>query len=63
MNADHVVQALADWRNNRAYIDGNGNYHVRREDRPSGPIAPWNKAAKRRFATVTDLHHAAMRRR
>lgn len=56
-----VAQALGDWRKGRAYIDGQGNYHVKRDGRSSGPIAPWNKAAKRRFATVTDLHHAAMR--
>lgn len=54
-----IEQALADWRNDRAYIDGNGNYHVKAEGRRSGPVAPWNQTAKRAFATVTDLHNAS----
>lgn len=57
--AASIAQALADWRANRAYIDGNGQYHVKREGRPSGPIAPWNQAAKHAFASVSDLHVAA----
>jgi hypothetical protein len=51
--------ALADWSTGRAYIDGNGNYHVVREGRKSGPIAPWNLAVKRRFSSVDDFHTAA----
>lgn len=56
---DAIARALSDWRMNRAYIDGRGNYHVKTEGRSSGPIAPWNKAAKRAFPTVDDLHRAS----
>jgi len=52
-------QALQDWREGRAYIDGRGNYHVKAEGKPSGPIAPWNKEAKSTFANVSELHRAA----
>jgi hypothetical protein len=51
--------ALADWSTGRAYIDGNGNYHVVREGRKSGPIAPWNLAVKRTFVDVKAFHRAA----
>jgi hypothetical protein len=54
-----IEQALADWRNDRAYIDGRGNYHVKLDGRSSGPVAPWSKTARRAFATVTDLHNAS----
>lgn len=54
-----VRDALVDWQSKRAYIDGNGNYHIKTEGKPSGPIAPWNKAAKAKFKTPTDLHDAA----
>lgn len=61
-DAEDINQALIDWREGRAYIDGQGNYHVKRYRHHSGPIAPWNKAAKQRFATVTDLHRVAFRK-
>ncbi len=60
---DDVEQALIDWRADRAYIDGRGNYHIKRDGHHSGPIAPWNKSAKKQFTTVTDLHRAAFIRR
>ena len=57
-----LQQAFIDWRTNRAYIDGNGNYHVRKEGRKTGrgPIAKWNRAVKRQFSNVTDFHNKAM---
>ncbi|HEU4754917.1 MAG TPA: diguanylate cyclase, partial [Armatimonadota bacterium] len=62
-----VRQALADWAAGRAYVDGAGNYRLKREPNPGapthqsrGPIAPWNKEAKRAFARPEDLHAAAM---
>lgn len=54
-----IEQALSDWRTARAYVDGRGNYHVKSWGRSSGPIAPWNRTAKRVFRTVTDLHNAS----
>lgn len=57
-----IDQALQDWRAGRAYIDGNGNYHIRRDGRASGPVAPWNRAAKTFFAGVEALHRAAEER-
>lgn len=56
-----VLQALTDWRNGRAYIDGRGNYHVTTEGRRSGPVAPWNRAAKRAYPDVQELHRAAFK--
>ncbi len=54
-----IKQALEDWRSGRAYIDNAGNYRIKAEGRPSGPIAPWNKEAKATFESVQDLHKAA----
>jgi hypothetical protein len=54
-----VTQALKEWATNRAYVDGNGNYHVKGEGKRSGPIAPWNKEVKRAFATTDEFHNAA----
>lgn len=57
---DEVIDlVLDDWRSGRAYRDNNGNYHVRREGKPTGPIASWNRAAKDRFSSVEALHTAA----
>lgn len=60
-HGQHVRQALHDWASSasKAYIDGKGNYHIKGAGKTSGPIAPWNKAAKREFASVSDLHAAA----
>ena len=54
-----LKQAFSDWNSGRAYIDGNGNYHVLSLARMSGPIAPWNLIVKRRFKSVSDFHNAA----
>jgi hypothetical protein len=55
-----IEQAFRDWLANRAYIDGNGNYH-RKGPNVRGPIAPWNKRVKRTFADCDDFHFAAHR--
>jgi hypothetical protein len=57
--AGGVSKALNDWRNNRMYIDGNGNYHLKAEGSNRGPIHPDNKLIKSTFASVDDLHKAA----
>lgn len=54
-----IQQALADWNSGKSYVDGNGNYHVKREGKPSGPIAPWNKEVKKAFADTGEFHKAA----
>lgn len=54
-----IELALRDWRDHRAYIDANGNYHVKQGNAASGPIAVWNKEAKHRFRNVSELHRAA----
>lgn len=53
-----IQQAFQDWHERRAYIDGNGNYHVKGERKSGGPIAPWNKEVKRTFANVSEFHKA-----
>ncbi len=58
-------EALRAWAENRAYIDGQGNYHLKRTDdegnsiSPSGPIAPWNRAIKSKYKSVSDFSQAA----
>jgi len=54
-----MEEAFQAWRSREAYIDGQGNYHVRRPGHSSGPIASWNKAVKAAYATVTAFHQAA----
>lgn len=59
-----IQQAFNDWNSNRAYVDKGGNYRVRPEPatpthKMSGPVASWNKEAKRRFPTSAELHAAA----
>jgi hypothetical protein len=56
LTALDIEQACKDWLGNRAYIDGNGNYHVHQEGKTSGPIASWNKAVKSNFNSVTHFH-------
>ncbi len=51
-------EAFTAWLANKAYIDGQGNYHVK-GPHVSGPIAPWNKTIKRRYHTAHALHTAA----
>ena len=53
-----VVEAFEQWLENRAYIDGQGNYHVK-EPYERRRIAPWNKEVKRAFKTVSVFHDAA----
>lgn len=43
-----LLQAGADWNSGAAYFDGR-NFRVRTAPGQRGPIAPWNKAAKRAF--------------
>jgi hypothetical protein len=62
LHAQHVHQALRDWSTGRAYVDAKGNYHLKGKTGTSGPIAPWNKAAKREFASVDKLHEAAQKK-
>lgn len=66
--ADHaaqIQQALEDWRNNRAYIGGDGQYRIKGAYTSSGraTIAPWNKAAKLEFPDVDALHRASHQQR
>ena len=51
-----IAQASKDWLSGRAYIDNAGNYRIKAEGKAKGTIAPWNKAAKKAFASVSDLH-------
>jgi hypothetical protein len=53
-----IEDAYRQWLANQAYIDGRGNYHVKSIN-VTGPIAPWNKAVKRLYATVSLFHDAA----
>ena len=53
-----IQQAHADWLSGHAYIK-NGNYHVKTEGKSSGPIAPWNKEAKKLYANSKALGEAA----
>jgi hypothetical protein len=53
-----LATAYQDWTANAAYIDGQGNYHVRKT-LSGGPIAPWNKTIKRLYANVSLFHAAA----
>lgn len=60
-----IRQAFRDWNERRAYLDNGGNYRVRSEPatpthRPGGKIAPWNKEVKRRFASCSEFHAAAV---
>lgn len=59
-----LIEAYKAWTENRAYVDGAGNYHVRPESATPtrsqrGPIAPWNKAVKRAFKDSAEFHRAA----
>lgn len=54
-----LKQAYADWHGNRAYIDGKGNYHLKRDGRTRGPIAPWNSLVRRTFTGVSQFDQAA----
>lgn len=58
MYSEEIQIAMRMWLANAAYIDGNGNYHVKGYN-VSGPIAFWNKAVKRMFACVSDFSEAA----
>ena len=53
-----IQAGMRAWVNNRAYIDGNGNYHMKGYNF-SGPIASWNKAVKRAFDDVSAFAKAA----
>lgn len=57
MTGSDIEQAVKDWITNRAYLDNNGNYHVKREGHTKGPIAKWNKSVKRVFKDVTEFHN------
>ena len=54
-----IQQALQDWNSGKTYVDGQGNYHIKREGKPNGPIAPWNKEVKKAFPDTGDFHKAA----
>src|SRR2546422_4806083 len=56
--------ALRDWSSGRAYLDGAGNYRLRKVlygERwvGSGPVAWWNRVARARWPSATALHAAA----
>lgn len=55
-----MEEAFSAWLNNEAYIDGNGNYRIRKNGN-KGPIAPWNKQVKASYTNVSDFHKAAKR--
>lgn len=56
-----LTQAKTDWKSGRAYLDNHGNYHTRPLGQKDGhgPIASWNKAAKKAFKDSFGLHAAA----
>ena len=56
-----ITVMFADWLAGRAYIDGRGNYHVRRPGHSLGPVAAWNRDAKIMFQDSVALHRAAHR--
>jgi hypothetical protein len=64
-SGEHLKEAIAAWRDNRASMRGGGNYWV--SDFPSTPthhqkqrIAPWNRAVKAYLrATGGTLHDLA----
>jgi hypothetical protein len=56
---ESIQQAFRDWNERRAYIKS-GNYHVKLDSSPNGPIASWNKEVKRRFANCAEFHAAAV---
>lgn len=51
-------EAFRLWLTNRLYVCG-GNYRIKREGRQSGPIAPFNRALKRKYQDCTEFHRAA----
>ena len=57
--SDTIMQAFKDWKEDRAYIDNKGNYHVRKGTSRSGPIAKWNKEVKAQYKTNEEFHKAA----
>ena len=54
--AKDVEQGCKAWLSGNAYIDDNGNYHLRPQGKISGPIASWNKAVKSNFSSVSHFH-------
>jgi len=58
-----IAQAVRDWLTGKAYIDNQGNYHVKAEGSSSGPVASWNKEAKARFKSPSELHQYATKDR
>jgi len=58
-----IAQAVRDWLKGKAYIDNQGNYHVRAEGSSSGPVASWNKEAKAKFKSPSELHQYATKGR
>ena len=54
-----LKQAYADWNNGKAYIDNNGNYHIRKTGSSSGAIASWNKNIKTMYKDVSEFHQEA----
>src|SRR5690606_10407741 len=56
---DALREAARAWMAGEAYADSRGNHHVRRPARTTGPMAPWNRAVKRRFPTVDDSRRFA----
>jgi hypothetical protein len=55
-----LKQAFSDWKNRKAYIDNNGNYHVKNEGKSSEKIASWNKYIKKMYNSVSEFHKAAI---
>ena len=56
--------ALRDWSSGRAYLDGAGNYRLRKVLYGEcwvgkGPVAWWNRVARVRWPSAAALHAAA----
>lgn len=59
-----IRQAVEDWKSGRAYMGNDRNYRLRQRQigwkwYGRGPVAPWNRAAKRLSPTTDALHALA----
>lgn len=54
-----LKQAYNDWISGKAYIDNNGNYHIKNTGSSSGAIASWNKIIKSKYKSVSEFHSDA----
>lgn len=52
-------EAFRLWLSNSLYVC-RGNYRIKSEGRQSGPIAPFNRALKRKYPSCSEFHRAAL---